>query len=150
MAALYINEQLIATSDHHGVVGSNLLDGEYIISYTNKKTKYYTLLIFDDNDVHSLIINIRGDDLETGQELVDFLPFQARSFNYDVTIVIYEQPKKLSLPGDDFDMERYIVDQHLVMIYKIEFTVLLKYEKRPNVYSTRSFNQKLKLYKNKS
>ena len=147
MAKLYVNEQLIATSEAPGILAPQFANGEFIITYDHKPKKYYTVIIYDDNDIHTLLFNVRGDDLSTGDELVEFLPFQIRKFNYDVGVSIYLQPSVLGLPGDDFDMEEYVVDNQLQLLYVIEFTILQKYENRPNIYSTRTFNQKLKMYK---
>ncbi|HSW77045.1 MAG TPA: hypothetical protein VLG50_08355 [Candidatus Saccharimonadales bacterium] len=148
MAKLYFHDQLVATSDEHGILGANLSHEEIVITYPHRKNKHYTVIMYDDNDVHSLLININGDDLSTGDILVDYHPFVSKLFNYDAMIYIYEQPSILPLPSDDFDMEDYTVKNNLILLYKIEFTVLQMKLIKPNLFSTRTFNQKIKLYKN--
>jgi len=147
MAKLYFNQQLIATSTLHGIVGENLVNEEIIITYPHQK-KFYTIIIYDQNDIHSLLINVKGDNLNTGDILVEYLPFKIRSVNYDATIYIYEQLDKIPLPKDDFDMIEFSETYRLKLLYTIEFTILQSLEKKPNIYSNRVFNQKMKSYKN--
>jgi hypothetical protein len=147
MAQLYFNEQLIATDTLHGVLGAHLVNEEVVITYDHKKNKFYTIIIYDNNDVHSLMINVKGDDLATGEIIVDFAPFNIRTVNYEAAICIYEQPRKLPLPDDDFDMEMYQNDNKLKLIYVIEFTVLQSLTRKPNIYSNRVYNSKLKNHK---
>jgi hypothetical protein len=147
MAKLYFNEQLIATSSVHGIVGDNLINEEIVITYPNLKKKYYTVIIYDQNDIHSLLINVKGDDLTTGDILVEYIPFKIRLINYDATVYIYEQLNKIPLPDDDFDFEEFNNKYQLKLLYTIEFTILQKLEKKPNIYSNRVYYQKLKKLK---
>ena len=80
--------------------------------------------------------------------MVEFIPFKIRLINYDAIIYIYEQQGKIPLPDDDFDMEQFTEEYKLNLLYVIEFTILQQLEKKPNIYSTRVFNQKLKTCKN--
>lgn len=147
MAQLYFNENLIAKSSLHGILSSNLVNEEIVITYPHKKNKFYTIIIYDQNDVHSLLINVKGDNFKTGDILVEYMPFKIRLINYDAIIYIYEQPDKIPLPNDDFDMEQFTLENKLNLLYEIEFTILQNLEKKPNIYSSRVFNQKLKMIK---
>lgn len=142
-----MNEQLIATTDVPGVLGSHLRDAEIIITYPYDDDNYYTVIIYDDNDIHALLINVEQDDLETGDVLVEYKPFDLHLFNYDVVIYIYQQPTQLPLPFDDFDMDEFVAQNNLILLHKIEFMVLQKLETKPNIYSLRYYNQKLKSIK---
>lgn len=146
MAKLYFNQQLVATSNLHGIVGENLINEEIIITYPHQK-KFYTVIIYDQNDIHSLLINVKGDNLNTGDILVEYLPFKLRTINYDATIYIYEQLDKIPLPKDDFDMIEFSEKYQLKLSFTIEFTILQSLEIKPNIYSSRVFSQKLKHYK---
>ena len=146
MALLYFGEQLVAKSDVPGVLSTQLINEEIVITYPHKKNKYYTAIIYDDRDVHSLIINIIEDQLETGEILVEYQPFTNRPCNYNAVIYIYEQLNKLPLPEDDFDMDKFIVKHKLKLLYTIDFTILQKIKPKPNVFSNRYFNTKLREY----
>lgn len=143
MAQLYFHENLIANSSVHGILSSNLVNEEIVVTYPHKKNKFYTIIIYDQNDVHSLLINVKGDKFNTGDILVEYMPFKIRLINYDAIIYIYEQLEKIALPDDDFDMEQFSIDNKLQLLYEIEFTILQELEKKPNIYSSRVFNQKL-------
>jgi hypothetical protein len=148
MAKLYYDTQLIATSEIHGVLGYHLVNEEIIITYNHKKNKYYTIIIYDENIIHALLINIKGDDLSTGDIIVEYVPFENKGFNYESTIYIYEQPNKLPLPEDDFDMETYSKNNKLKLLYVIDFMILQKIHRKPNIYSKRVYINKLKQIKN--
>lgn len=124
MASLYVHGQLIATNEIHGVLGNNLINDKMVITYDHKKSKYYTVIIYDVDHIHNLIINVKGEDLTKGDTIVDFVPFGTKHVNYDIIISIYEQPRKLPLPEDDFDMPIYTQQHKLQLLYTIEFTVL--------------------------
>lgn len=132
MASLYVEDQLIATNELHGVLGNSLVNEEMVITYTHKKNKYYSIIIYDDEKIHSMIINIRGDNFLTGEIIVEFEPFDIKKNNYNAIIYIYEQPSKMPLPNDDFDMLDYAKENNLTLLYTIDFTVMhqLKYNKR--------------------
>lgn len=147
MSKLYFKEQLIATSSVHGVLSSKLVNEEIIITYPASNKKFYTVIIYDQNDIHSLLINVKGNQLETGDVLVEYIPFKIRTINYDAIIYIYEQKSKIPLPSDDFDMEEFIKTYELKELYMIEFTILQQLEKKPNIYSNRVYMQKLKSLK---
>lgn len=147
MAQLYFNDQLIANSSCHGILSHQLANEEIVIHYTHHAKKYYTVIMYDDRHIHSMIINVKGDDLENGDVLVEYTPFEIRRVNYGALVCIYEQPTRLPLPNDDFDMEKFTKDNKLKSLYTIAFTVLQKIEKKPNIYSNRVFNTKLKQYK---
>lgn len=125
MASLYVHGQLIATNEIHGILGNNLIGDKMDIIYSHKKTKYYTIIIYDVDHVHNMIINIKGNDFKHGDALVDYVPFDMKHINYDIIICIYEQPGKLPLPEDDLDMEIYAKINKLKLLYTIEFTVLM-------------------------
>lgn len=125
MASLYVHGQLIATNEIHGILGNNLIGDKMDIIYSHKKTKYYTIIIYDVDHVHNMIINIKGNDFKNGDALVDYVPFDMKHINYDIIICIYEQPGKLPLPEDDLDMEIYTKINKLKLLYTIEFTVLM-------------------------
>ena len=124
MANLYFNGQLIATSTITGILNPALIDTDIAITYKTDDKKYYSILMFDDTLIHSLMINIKGHDLTTGDILVDYIPYSVKNKNYDATVYIYEQPKKLKIPPDDFDMDEFIKNHSLNLLYKIEFLVL--------------------------
>src|SRR5437868_3875380 len=147
MAKLYMNAQLIACSDVPGVLGPTMADGDIVMTYPCQKDCYYSVIIYDDNDIHSLLINVVGDDLETGDALVDYKPFTIHLFNYDVIVYVYKQQGKLPLPDDDFDMDEFVLQNTLILLYKMEVLVLQKLNLKPNVLSTRYLNQKLKALK---
>ncbi len=147
MSKLYFKEQLIATSSIHGILSPKLVNEEIIIVYPASNKTFYTVIIYDQNDIHSLIINVKGNNLETGDILVEYLPFKIRLINYDAVIYIYEQKGKIPLPSDDFDMEDFIQKYQLKQLYHIEFTILQQLETKPNIYSSRVFNQKMKALK---
>jgi len=144
MAKLYFNEQLIASTSTHGILSPGLVNEEIIITYKYKKNMFYTVIIYDQNEIHSLIINVKGDNLNTGDILVEYMPFKIRLINYDAVIYIYEQPNKLKLPHSDFDMDEFTINNQLQLLYEIEFTILQQLEKKPNIYSSRVYNLKLK------
>lgn len=133
MAQVYFNDQLIATDTIHGVLHHALANEEIVITYEHKKNKYYTIIMYDDN-VHSMIINVKGDDFDTGDIIVDYAPFVIGNKNYDVTIFIYEQVMKNKLPTNDFDMETYAKEHKLTLLYVIEFTVLQRIKKLNKKY----------------
>ncbi len=147
MAALYFSEQLVATSDIPGVLSNQLIDKEIIITYEHFKNKYYTIIIYDEEQVHSLTINIKGENIESGDVLVDYVYFQYKPKNYNALIYIYEQLGKIPLPKKDFDMIKFIHHYNLKLLYRIEFMILQKLEKKPNIFSPRSFYTKLREYK---
>lgn len=124
MASLYVHGQLIATNEIHGILGNNLIHDKMDIIYEHKKSKYYTMIIYDVDHVHHMIINIKGDDLAKGDTLVDYVPFNMKHINYDIIICIYEQPRRLPLPEDDLDMDIYVKHNKLILLYTIEFTVM--------------------------
>lgn len=124
MASLYVHGQLIATNEVHGILGNNLIHDKMVITYDNRKSKFYTVIIYDVDHIHHMIINVKGDDFLKGDTIVDFVPFDLKHINYDIIIGIYEQPRKLPLPEDDFDMELYAQQYKLQLLYTIEFTVL--------------------------
>jgi len=95
-----------------------------------------------------MIINIKGDDIESGEVIVDYTPFVNKLFNYDAYVLIYEQPKLLPLPQDDFDMLQYIKNYKLKLIYTIDFTILQKLDRKPNLFSNHVYNKKLISVKN--
>jgi len=144
MAKLYIHDHLVATSDVCGVLGEPMRDGNMVITYPYQDKKYYTIIIYDDNDIHSLRINVIKDNLNTGDVLVDYKPFHVYLFNYDVIVYIYEQDCIVPIPSDDFDMDDFVKQHHLVLMYKMELLVLQKIEFKPNLFSNRYLNQKLK------
>jgi hypothetical protein len=143
MAQLYFNGQLVATSSINGVLSHHLVRDEIVITFDHKINKFHTILIYDDETVHLMMINVKGDDLESGEVIVDYVPFDNKVFNYHAYVLIYEQPKKLSLPMDDFDMEDYITNNKLKLIYTIHFTILQKLDRKPNLFSNRVYNKKL-------
>lgn len=143
MAQLYFNEQLVAKTNVSGILGHHLIDDEIVITYPHNVRKFYTIVMYDDETIHSLIMNIKGDDLETGDVIVEYIPFNPKSINYDANILIYEQPKKLSLPLDDFNMDDYIQKNKLDLLYTIDFTILQKIDRKPNIYSNHVYNRKL-------
>src|SRR5947208_390558 len=108
MAALYFNEQLIAKSGIPGILPNQLINEEIVITYPHKKNKYYTAIIYDQDHIHALVINIVGDEFESGDILVEYEPFQSRMYNYNGVIYIYEQLGKIRIPNDDFDMEIFV------------------------------------------
>lgn len=128
MASLYVHGQLIATNEIHGILGNNLIHDKMTITYNHKKSKFYTLIIYDVDHIHNMVINIKGDNIEKGDAIVDFVPFNLKHINYDIIICIYEQPHKLPLPEDDFDMITYAQQYKLQLLYTIEFTILRKIE----------------------
>jgi hypothetical protein len=143
MAQLYFNEQLIAKSNVSGILGHHLMDDEIVITYPHKPKKYYTIVMYDDQTIHSLIINVKGDDLETGDIIVDYVPFIPKNIHYEANVLIYEQPKKCPLPLDDFDMEDYIKQHKMTLLYTIDFTILQKLERKPNLFSNHVYRSKL-------
>ncbi len=147
MALLYFAEQLVAKSDVPGVLPNQLINEEIVVTYPYKKNKYYTAIIYDDREVHSLIINIIGDQLETGEILVEYQPFEHKESNYSAVVCIYEQVSKLLLPDDDFDMDKFIIKHKLKLLYTIDFMILQKINPKPNVFSSRYFNTKMRQYK---
>jgi hypothetical protein len=149
MAQLYFNEQLIATSSVHGILGHHLMNEEIVITYQHSPKKYYTIVMNDANQIHSFIINIKGDQLETGDIIVDYIPFEHQSANYDGQILIYQQPKPLVIPMADFDMDDYVKQNKLKLIHVIDFTVLQKLERKPNLFSNRVYTNKLIKIKSK-
>jgi len=148
MAQLYFNEQLIATSSTHGILGHHFINSDIVITYQHHPKKYYTVVMNDLEQIHSLIINIKGDQLDTGDILVDYIPFKHKTNNYDGQILIYQQPHHLSIPSNDFDMEQFVSDHHLKLLYVIDFTVLQKLERKPNLFSQRVYTTKLTKIKN--
>lgn len=147
MAQLYFNNQLIATDTIHGVLNSSLVNEEIVITYNHKKNKYYTIIMYDDSNVNSMIINVKGDNFDTGDIIVDYNSFIVKPVNYDATIFIYEQLHKNKLPTDDFDMENYATIYKLTLLHIIEFTILQKLKLN---YSNSNYIKKLKNIKNKS
>ena len=129
MANLYFSETLIAKTDVPGVLSNQLINEEIVITYPHKKNKYYTVLIYDQNNIHSLIINIKGDQMEKGDVLVEYEPFKHKPHNYIAVIYIYEQVNKIPLTilQDEFDMEKFILEHQLTLLYTIEFTILQKF-----------------------
>ena len=146
MAQLYFDHQLIATSESHGILAPNMLTKDFSLVYKANANKYYTIIIHDENDVHLFLLNVLGNDLTKGDEVVTYMPFETKKYNNDVTVCIYEQPKLIHV-DDDFDLDPFIVNHKLKLRYLIDFTILQKIEKKPNIFSNRVFNQKLKSYK---
>ena len=146
MASVYFNETLIAKSGIPGVLSPQLINEEIIITYTHSIKKYYTVIMYDDQEVHSLLINIKGEDLESADILVEYKAFEPKSSNYGAIIYIYEQLGKIPLPNDDFDMEKFILNYKLKLLFSVEFSILQKINKKPNVFSNRYFNTKLRQY----
>jgi hypothetical protein len=136
MAQVYFNDQLIATDSIHGVLHHSLLNEEIVITYQHKKNKYYTIIMYAD-DVHSMIINVKGDDFDTGDIIVEYAPFRTKNINYDATIFIYEQINKNKLPANDFDLVQYAKENKLTLLYVIEFTILQHIKRK-----TKSYNKK--------
>jgi hypothetical protein len=143
MAQLYFDHQLVATDQLDGVISSNLIDKTMDILYKHKKNKFYTIFMYDEEVVHFFKINIKGELIDTGEDLVDEEPLVAKPYNYNTVIHIYEQPRKLPLPKDDFDMTDYVNKHQLHLLYKIEFTILQQLNVKPNIFSNRTFNSKL-------
>lgn len=146
MASVYFNETLIAKSGIPGILSSQLINEEIIITYDHSIKKYYTVIMYDDQEIHSLLINVKGEDLDSGDVLVEYQPFISKASNYGAVIYIYEQMSKIPLPDDDFDMEKFIIKYKLKLLYHVEFFILQKVIQKPNVYSSRYFRTKLRNY----
>lgn len=137
---LYINNQLVATSDSPGFYDAEQLQ-EISIKYPSKKKDLYTIIIYDDNDVHLLVINVKRDDLTTGDHLVEFTPFKVYPFNYDCIVYIYEQPGILQPPSSDFDMDVFSEQHKLKLMYTLEIQILQQLDTK---YTTRHLNKLFK------
>ncbi len=124
MALLYFNNQLIATSSAPGVLFNELVTKPFHLKYEHIKGHYYTIIIFDDLSVHFLKINVPNNSLTKGEALVLYQPFMAKPFNYNGVVNIYQQPSQLDIPTDDFDMEKFIKNNQLILKFTIDFTVL--------------------------
>ena len=146
MASVYFNETLIAKSGIPGVLASSLINEEIIITYTHSLKKFYTVIMYDDQEVHSLLINVKGEDLDSADILVEYQPFEPKASNYNAVIYVYEQLGQIPLPNDDFDMPKFIINYKLKLLHTIEFSILQKVQKKPNVFSNRYFNTKLRQY----
>ena len=147
MAQLYFNNQLIATSDTHGVLSPNIMNDKFTIVYKTNPKKYYSIIIYNDDTVYLFLINVKGIDLSTGQPVVDYIPFPLKSKNNEITLCIYEQKNHLKVK-DEFEFEEFITYNQLKLIHLIDFTILQKIDKQPNIFSNRVFYQKLKALKN--
>lgn len=142
--ALYFGGQMVARNQTHGVVTGDLITKEMVITYPFLKTKFYTILIYGDQDVYTLCINVKEDKIKNGEMLIDPITIKSKTYPYDISVSIYEQPKRLPLPPDDFDMEEYIEKQKLECLYTMDFTVLPLMKEKINYQKV--YKKKMKMF----
>lgn len=101
------------------------------VSWDNDKKKLYTIILFDldSSDIHFLTINIPGDSIEKGKNIIEY---QSPNLIKDLSpkeyiIQLYEQPSKMELNNMNrkSDLDDFLPD-NLILLHELVFKVANK------------------------